>query len=69
MDPTLVHVDGIDHRADGDRLIHEWRAEQLRRLGLSASAAHALADVVDWHDVARLIDGGCSAALAIEIVR
>ena len=50
-------------------LIHEWRAEQLGKLGISRIVAQAVAGLVDWHDLARLIERGCSPELALEIVR
>ena len=50
-------------------LIHEWRAEQLGKLGISWTIAQAVAGLVDWHDLARLVERGCSPELALEIVR
>jgi hypothetical protein len=55
----------VDDRA----LIDGWRAEQLRRLGLSRILAEAFAGLVDWHDVAALIARGCPPELALAIVR
>ena len=52
-----------------EALVHEWRAEQLAKLGISRIVAQAVAGLVDWHDLARLIDRGCSPELALEIVR
>jgi hypothetical protein len=49
--------------------VHEWRAEQLRRLGLPRLMAYAFADIVDWHDLAALVSRGCPPMLALEIVR
>jgi hypothetical protein len=49
--------------------IHQWRVEQLARLGLSTVIAHAVATFVDWHDVARLVERGCPLDLALEIAR
>jgi len=31
--------------------------------------ASAVASVVDWHEIARLVERGCSPELALEIVR
>jgi hypothetical protein len=56
-------------RNDEEALVHEWRASQLERLGISRLVAEAFASFVDWHDVARLVERGCSCELAIEIVR
>jgi hypothetical protein len=42
---------------------------QLTRLGISWSLAQAVADHVDWHQVARLVRRGCPPLLALRIVR
>jgi hypothetical protein len=52
-----------------EALVYSWRVEQLARLGLSNVIASAVATLVDWHDVARLVEHGCSPELALEIVR
>lgn len=52
-----------------EALVYSWRVEQLARLGLSNVIANAVATLVDWHDVARLVERGCSPELALEIVR
>jgi hypothetical protein len=62
-----VDVD-ID-RSDEEAAVNEWRAERLVQLGISAIVAQAVAGFVDWHDLARLVDRGCSPELALEIVR
>jgi hypothetical protein len=54
---------------DKDPVVWEWRAQQLHRLGLSWLRAQAFAAVVDWHEVASLVERGCSPELALEIVR
>jgi hypothetical protein len=57
---------------DGDSeeyVVNAWRAEQLRRLGLSPLFAEVFAGLVDWHQIAKLVERGCSAHLALEIVR
>jgi hypothetical protein len=74
MEPMLPTVDDLDDdipevRTDEDILIYEWRAEQLRRLGLPAPQAYAFAELVDWHEIAALVDCGCPPKLALEIVR
>jgi hypothetical protein len=46
-------------------LVHEWRAEQLRRLGLARWRAELFAGVVDWHAVADLVGRGCAPTLAL----
>lgn len=48
--------------------VHDWRVSQLTRLGLAWPVAEAVADTVDWHDVAKLVKRGCPAALAVTIV-
>lgn len=71
MQPRLLQkldVD-IDQRSDEEVLVHEWRAEQLRELGVPQSLADVVADEVSWHDVAALVGRGCPAELALEIVR
>jgi len=49
--------------------VNAWRVEQLGKLGLSSAIADAVANVVDWHDVARLVERGCPPELALEIAR
>jgi hypothetical protein len=48
--------------------VHDWRVSQLIRLGLAWPVAEAVADRVDWHDVAKLVKRGCPAALAVTII-
>ncbi len=48
--------------------VHAWRVSQLVRLGLAWPAADTVADRVDWHDVAKLVQRGCPAALAVAII-
>jgi hypothetical protein len=43
--------------------------ERLSGLGLSNLVASAVAPFVDWHEIARLVERGCSPELALEIVR
>jgi hypothetical protein len=56
-------------RTEEEVLVHEWRTAQLERLGITRVIAEAFASVVDWREVARLVDRGCSTELALEIVR
>jgi len=49
--------------------LYAWQVEQLARLGLSGVIATAFAGLVDWHDVARLVQRGCPPELALEIAR
>jgi hypothetical protein len=49
-------------------VVHAWRVSRLAALGLAQPVAEAVADRVDWHEVARLVRAGCPAALAIAII-
>lgn len=49
-------------------LVHTWRVSQLIQLGLASPVAEAVADKVDWHEVAKLVRRGCPASLAVTIV-
>jgi hypothetical protein len=49
-------------------IVHAWRVSQLIRLGLAWPVAEAIADSIDWHDVARLVRRGCPASLAAAII-
>ena len=55
------------HMEDGT--VHCWRVDQLKRLGLPGLYAEIYADSVDWHQIARLVQGGCPPLLAISIIR
>jgi hypothetical protein len=50
-------------------LVHNWRVSQLTRLGVPRPLAEICADRIDWHQVARLVQRGCPARLALRIVR
>jgi hypothetical protein len=52
-----------------DARTYAWQVEQLSALGLSSVVASAVATIVDWHEIARLVERGCSPELALEIVR
>jgi len=70
MKPILISVSElVEDTADEELLIQAWRAEQLRRLGLSRAVAETFAALVDWHEVAALVAHGCSPELALEIAR
>jgi hypothetical protein len=56
----------IEH---GQMVVHDWRASQLRRLGVPVSLAETYADHLDWHQIARLVQRGCPPLLALRIVR
>jgi hypothetical protein len=63
--PVESRHEAIDHH---EPLIHDWRARQLARLGIPAALAEAVADQVDWHQIAALIRRGCPPRLALRIV-
>jgi hypothetical protein len=50
-------------------VLRQWRAEQLRRLGVPSILAETFADAVDWHALSALIERGCPLGLAFEIIR
>jgi len=55
--------------SDEDVRVYAWRVERLSGLGLSNIVASAVAPLVDWHEIARLVERGCSPELALKIVR
>jgi hypothetical protein len=65
----IADADLVEDATDEELSIQTWRAEQLRRLGLSRILAETFAGLVDWHDVAALVARGCSPELALEIAR
>jgi len=70
MEPILIcEAELVEDTEDEELLIHAWRAEQLRRLGLSRILAETFAALVDWHEVSALVARGCSPELALEIAR
>jgi hypothetical protein len=72
LEPTpMPQIELVEPEARNDEevLVHEWRIEQLRSLGLTAAIAETFAGVVDWHDIAALVERGCTPELALEIVR
>ena len=60
-----VEIDGSDE----DARVYAWQVERLSGLGLTKVVAAAVAPLVDWHEIACLVERGCSAELALEIVR
>jgi hypothetical protein len=64
MEPAVTGHEGISH---DDLLVHNWRVSQLMRLGVPGPLAEVYADHLDWHQVARLVQRGCPARLAIRI--
>jgi hypothetical protein len=64
-DPDHIEIE----REGEESRVYAWRVEQLASLGLSTTIADAVATIVDWHDVARLVQKGCPPELALEIAR
>jgi len=62
-------IDSEIDRESEDVRVYAWRVEQLGKLGISIVIAGAVANVVDWHEVARLVHKGCPPELALEIAR
>jgi hypothetical protein len=52
-----------------DLLVHNWRVARLTQLGIPSAMAEVEADRLDWHQVARLVQRGCSPRLALRIAR
>jgi hypothetical protein len=69
MKPMLMPTGELVDVSDDEILVYEWRTEQLRRLGLPRTLAETFADLVDWHEIADLVERGCAPDLALEIVR
>jgi hypothetical protein len=69
MESMLIADTEHEPRTQEEILVHEWRAEQLHKLGLPRLLADAFADSVDWRAVAALVDRDCPPLLAVEIVR
>ena len=65
----LAEIEFEAEESEEDARIYAWRVEQLAGLGLSHLVASAVASFVDWHDIASLVERGCSPELALEIVR
>lgn len=70
MNPILISdAELVEDVTEEELVIHAWRAEQLQRLGLARVLAETFAAVVDWHQIAELVAGGCPPELALEIAR
>jgi hypothetical protein len=69
MNESVLPAEDLDGDATETLVVREWRAEQLRRLGLPSILAATFADDVDWHALSALIERGCPLGLALEIVR
>jgi hypothetical protein len=64
MEPAKTGHEAI---GQADLLVHKWRVSQLARLGIPRPLAEVYADRLDWHEIARLIQRGCPARLALRI--
>jgi hypothetical protein len=62
IDPTAWH-ETIDQ---GE--LPDWRAAQLTGWGSQRPLAEAVADQVNWHEIAALVHRGCGPQLALNIV-
>ena len=69
MNETATPAEDLDGDVRETLVVRQWRAEQLRRLGVPSILAEAFADDVDWHALSTLIERGCPLGLALEIVR
>jgi hypothetical protein len=67
MEQLTTQIEVPDN--DEEQIVLDWRIGQLERLGVSRLRAEMFADIVDWHDIAALIRGGCSPELAVDIIR
>jgi hypothetical protein len=67
MEPSAnsTRHEAIEHH---EPHVHHWRTAQLRRLGIPETMAEVYADHLDWHQIARLVRGGCPPRLALRIV-
>jgi hypothetical protein len=65
MEPSATGQQAVDHDR---KAVHDWRVSQLMRLGFPGPLAEVYADRIDWHQVARLVQGGCPARLVLRIV-
>jgi hypothetical protein len=67
MNPIPGHG-GHEIISQDEPLTHDWRVRQLIRLGIPRTLAEAVADHVDWHQIAALVRRGCPPRLALQIV-
>jgi hypothetical protein len=54
---------------EGWGLLHQRRETQLTYLAILGAPAQAEADRVGWHQIARLVQSGCTPALAVPLGR
>jgi hypothetical protein len=68
MEPTRLAA-GHEAIERDEHVVRTWRVMQLKRLGIPEPLGEAAADDVDWHQIAKLVQCGCSPRLALRIVR
>jgi hypothetical protein len=54
MEPTMAGHEAIDH---DDLAVYNWRAAQLKRLRIPGPLAEVHAEHLDWHQMARFVQG------------
>jgi hypothetical protein len=69
MNEASIRAEDLSGDVSEVLVVREWRAEQLRRLGVPSILAEVFVDEVDWHALSALIERGCPLGLALEIVR
>ena len=69
MSESVLSAEDLDGDVKETLVVREWRADQLRRLGVPSILAETFADDVDWHALSALTERGCPLGLAFEIVR
>ncbi len=69
MNESVTSAEDLDGAVMEALVVRQWRAEQLRRLGVPSILAETFADDIDWHALSMLIERGCPLGLALEIVR
>ena len=69
MDVMEILAEELSAGSEHERCVHAWRTEQLERLGVTRTFADVYAGLVDWHQIADLVERGCSPLLALEIIR
>jgi hypothetical protein len=66
---TTLHLTDVEPFSEEELRLLAWRREQLGSLGVSRRNVDAYSALVDWHDVALLVQRGCPPDTALEIVR
>jgi hypothetical protein len=65
MKPPTTGQEAIGH---DESAVRNWRVSQLERLGIPEPLAEIVADHIDWHQIARLVQRGCPPSLALRIL-